>query len=85
MKIIKNIDLYAPEHLGICDVLIEGSSFGVIKKELPIPVGLDAEVIDGTGKLLVPGFVDAHVHILGGGGEGGYHTRTPELMLSSMI
>ena len=85
MKIIKNIDLYAPQHLGVCDVLVEGRSFGIIRKEIPVPVGLDAEIIDGSGKIMVPGFVDAHVHILGGGGEGGYHTRTPELMLSAMI
>jgi beta-aspartyl-dipeptidase (metallo-type) len=40
-------------------------------------------VIDGTGKLLVPGFIDGHVHILGGGSEG-YAFRTPELMLSDL-
>ena len=43
------------------------------------------EVVDGTGQLLLPGFIDSHVHILGGGGEGGYRSRTPELKLSDMI
>jgi beta-aspartyl-dipeptidase (metallo-type) len=33
----------------------------------------------------VPGFIDAHVHITGGGGEGGYQTRTPELVLSDAV
>ena len=33
----------------------------------------------------MPGLIDAHVHILGGGGEGGYRTRTPELMLSDAL
>ena len=33
----------------------------------------------------MPGLIDAHVHILGGGGEGGYRTRTPEIMLSDII
>ncbi|MBE3073235.1 MAG: hypothetical protein IMZ67_09685, partial [Acidobacteria bacterium] len=33
----------------------------------------------------VPGFIDAHVHMTGGGGEGGYATRTPELLLSDAI
>jgi beta-aspartyl-dipeptidase (metallo-type) len=42
------------------------------------------EVLDGRGKFLVPGFIDSHVHILGGGGEGGYASRTPELMLSDL-
>ena len=29
--------------------------------------------------------IDSHVHILGGGGEGGAKTRTPEIMLSNII
>ena len=32
-----------------------------------------------------PGFIDAHVHIAGGGGEGGFRTRTPEITLSSLV
>ena len=41
-------------------------------------------MIDGRGRFLVPGFIDGHVHILGGGGEGGYASRTPEIMLSDI-
>jgi beta-aspartyl-dipeptidase (metallo-type) len=33
----------------------------------------------------VPGFIDGHVHIMGGGGEGGPSTRTPELGLRDAI
>ena len=33
----------------------------------------------------MPGFIDGHVHMTGGGGEGGYATRTPELSLSDAI
>lgn len=34
---------------------------------------------------LTPGFMDQHVHITGGGGEGGPETRCPELQLSELI
>ena len=34
---------------------------------------------------MIPGIVDGHVHVTGGGGEGGFATRTPELALSDMI
>ena len=34
---------------------------------------------------LVPGLIDAHVHITGGGGEGGPASRMPELTLSMML
>ena len=33
----------------------------------------------------MPGFIDGHVHILGGGGEGGFKTRTPEIRIISLI
>jgi beta-aspartyl-dipeptidase (metallo-type) len=42
-------------------------------------------VLDARGLLTVPGFIDGHVHILGGGGEGGPATRCPELVLSDAI
>src|SRR5690606_6395813 len=45
----------------------------------------EVEIIDAAGKILVPGFIDSHVHIIGGGGEGGFRTRTPELQLSQLI
>lgn len=41
-------------------------------------------MIDLQGKTLVPGFIDAHVHICGGGGEAGPASRTPELQLSQI-
>ncbi|MBS7124504.1 MAG: FAD:protein FMN transferase, partial [Coprobacillus sp.] len=43
------------------------------------------EVIDAQGKYVIPGLIDQHVHVTGGGGEGSFHTRTPELKLSEMI
>jgi beta-aspartyl-dipeptidase (metallo-type) len=45
---------------------------------------VQTNVIDGKGKIAVPGFIDSHVHMLGGGGEGGYKTRTPEIMLTDL-
>ena len=45
----------------------------------------DLTVIDAAGKMLVPGFIDQHVHIVGGGGEGGFNTRTPEFQLSKAV
>jgi beta-aspartyl-dipeptidase (metallo-type) len=43
------------------------------------------KIIDAEGLILTPGFIDAHVHIAGAGGEGGPASRTPELQLSDMI
>lgn len=78
MILIKNITVYSPILLGIKDVLI--SEHKIIKIDESITIkGLDVQVIDGTNKLLTPGFIDNHVHILGGGGENGPVSVVPEV------
>ncbi len=42
----------------------------------------ETEVIDIDNNIVIPGLIDQHVHLIGGGGEGGFHTRTPEAQLS---
>ena len=42
------------------DVLIDGGLIAAIGPNLAVPPG--ATVIDGTGKTLLPGLIDAHVH-----------------------
>lgn len=86
IKLIKNVKLYAPEYQGIKDVLIVGDKIGEVADSITFNEvnGTEIEEIDGTGKIMTPGFIDSHVHILGGGGEGSYKTRTPEIMLSNI-
>lgn len=85
ISIIKGCDIYAPEHIGIKDVLVAGGKIEGIYDDLNIENELiNVEIIDGKDKLLFPGFIDCHVHVMGGGGEGGYKTRTPEMQLSSL-
>ena len=83
MYLIKNIQVYTPENIGVKDVLIDNRIIK-IADNLPEVKEYGIEVIDGRGKILTPGFIDCHVHILGGGGEGGAKTRTPEIMLSDI-
>lgn len=85
MKLIKQVDVYAPEHLGVKDILLSGDKILAIDDEIQIDVtGVEIAVIDGRGMLATPGFIDCHFHILGGGGEGGYQNRTPEVKLSQL-
>lgn len=85
MFLIKNVHVYAPEDLGTMDVLVGGEKILKLAEHLPTEKAYGVEELDGTGKLLMPGLIDAHVHILGGGGEGGARTRTPEIMLTDII
>ena len=84
MLLIKNARVYAPAPLGKRDILIAGGRIAAMEESLnPALPGL--EVMDAGGKTAVPGFIDQHVHITGGGGEGGLHTRVPELQLSAAL
>ena len=85
IKIIKNIKVYSPEYMGIKDIVIVKDKIEGIYENIEIPNNfINIEIIDGTGKIAFPGFIDAHVHLTGGGGEGGFKTRTPELQLSTI-
>ena len=84
--LIKNADVIAPEPLGISSILISHDKIAWLGKDFPAEKTLpDLEIIDAAGKIMIPGIVDGHVHVTGGGGEGGFATRTPELALSDMI
>jgi len=84
ITVIKNVSVYKPEPIGVKDVLLMGDKIAAIEDKIDINLNgvVDVKEIDGTGKILVPGFIDCHVHILGGGGEGGFATRTPESTLT---
>jgi len=80
---IKNAHVYAPQDKGIQDVWIAGGKIEAVSKTLPIIDGIDC--IDATGKILTPGLIDRHVHITGGGGEGGFCTQAPAVTASRLI
>lgn len=84
MLMIKNADVYAPDHLGKRDILVCGGKVEWIAEELQEMPG-DCKVIDAEGMSLIPGLIDNHVHVTGGGGEGGFFTRAPEIQLSELI
>ena len=82
MKLIRNADVYAPEHVGKRDILLAGGKICLMAPRIDPDALPGWEVLDAEGKLLLPGFVDCHVHVMGGGGEGGFANRTPEGFLS---
>lgn len=78
MKLIKNIQIYAPKNLGVKDVLISDSKIEKIEDHIEYPYPI--ETIDGTDCVLTPGLIDRHVHITGGGGEAGFVLELDLLM-----
>lgn len=83
LTLIENADLYAPEPLGIGHLLLGA---GRVLYAGPDKVDVDArlleERIDLEAAPLVPGFIDAHVHVTGGGGEDGFSTQAMPVPLS---
>lgn len=87
VTIIRNSKVYQPEYAGIKDILILGGKIAAIGENLKADFDgwIEVEEIAGEGMIALPGFIDSHEHILGGGGEGGFHTRTPEATLGDLI
>ena len=50
----------------------------------PLPPWAEVVVVDAAGRLLTPGLIDLHVHLIGGGGELGPNSRTPEATLAAL-
>ncbi|MCX7828970.1 MAG: beta-aspartyl-peptidase [Thermanaerothrix sp.] len=82
--LFKGAELFAPEARGKCDVLCVGPKVAALG-DLGAVCLPGLEVVDARGLLITPGFVDNHVHILGGGGEGGPATRTPEMPVEDAV
>jgi beta-aspartyl-dipeptidase (metallo-type) len=83
--LIRNAQVYSPAPLGVCDVLLANDKIAGIGHDLHPNKNLPCHEIDGSGLLLTPGFVDSLVHISGGGGEGGFASRTHALKAEQAI
>ena len=83
--LILNAELYAPEYRGVQDILIINGSITAIGSGLAEQISLPGlRCINAEGRTVIPGYVDQHVHLIGGGGESGPYSRTPEVMLSDI-
>ncbi|HJW43469.1 MAG TPA: beta-aspartyl-peptidase [Geothrix sp.] len=84
LLLIKHAHVFAPEPQGSCDLLIGGGKILLMEPDIRVPKK-HCEVVEARNLTAVPGFIDGHVHIMGGGGEGGFATRTPDLPLTDAI
>lgn len=80
MLLLRNADLYSPQSLGLCDVLVAGAQVIAITPAGQTNISTDS--IDLAGAMVMPGLVDALTHPCGGGGEGGFGNRTAEIPAS---
>ncbi len=82
-ELITNAEVYAPRSLGIQNLLICVGKIVYLGERVPqFDDSLSVQITDLDGARLIPGFIDAHAHITGGGGEAGPSTRVPPPPLS---
>ncbi|MCP5207721.1 MAG: beta-aspartyl-peptidase [Hahellaceae bacterium] len=86
LYLVKNGEVFSPAYLGRRDILLGGHKVLAIAEPGSLLLrGLAVTEIDAAEMKVVPGFVDSLVHVTGGGGEGGFTSRTPEMQLSEAI
>jgi len=89
IKLLKNGKVYTPECVGIKDVLIINDKIISISENIPKSsihtLDKKAKIINASGCIVVPGFIDQHIHINGAGGEGGPQYRTDPVELSKLV
>jgi beta-aspartyl-dipeptidase (metallo-type) len=81
--LFKNAEIYTPDYFGRGSILVAGGKIAWMGTTVPqLDSSLACETVDLAGAALAPGFIDAHVHITGGGGEDGFATQAPAVPLS---
>lgn len=82
LTLLRNARVFAPEELGHSHLLVGGRRILALSPASEDPVATGAVTIDLEGRRVVPGFIDGHAHVTGGGGETGFASRVPPVPLS---
>jgi beta-aspartyl-dipeptidase (metallo-type) len=83
--LIRNGLVYGPDKRGARDLWVTGGRIAAIEAELPpLPSEYPHDEIDLSGLFIIPGLIDAHVHLTGGGGEAGPGSRVPAVALTHL-
>lgn len=88
LTLIENGEIYAPDLQGVGSVLLSGGKIlkiGKIERRAVESLKIELDVINAKGAFVAPGLIDPHEHLLGGSGEKGFATQTPELDTSEIV
>jgi beta-aspartyl-dipeptidase (metallo-type) len=77
LNLLTNAQVFGPEALGLRHLLVGGGRILAMCNDPDDVSAPGIRVTDLDGKRLVPGFIDCHAHVTGGGGESGFKTQVP--------
>lgn len=84
LTLFSNADVFDPAPLGLRDVLVCAGRIVALAPSIEAPRQVACERVDVEGERLIPGLIDAHAHVTGGGGESGFASRVPPLALTAL-
>ena len=84
IKLIKNIRVFRDGEWKPSEILIADKRIAAVGDTIDCTFD-GMEVVDGRGMRAIPGYIDQHVHITGGGGEGGFANQVPPLKFSAPV
>lgn len=87
LTLIENVAIYSPQPAGEGSILIGGErilAVGAIDASLLSSAGMEMRRVSGEGLMAMPGLIDPHAHLLGGSGEEGFASQTPEIHASEL-
>jgi beta-aspartyl-dipeptidase (metallo-type) len=80
--LLKSGHVFDPEDRGAVDVLILGHEIAAVGPGLAAPTGVgEGETVDVSDRILLPGLIDPHIHVMGASGMGGPTTRSTDLQV----
>jgi beta-aspartyl-dipeptidase (metallo-type) len=88
ITLIDDVEIFAPERRGKGSILLLGDRIAAIgpisRSEWNLP-GIEIRHVAGSGLIALPGLIDPHEHLIGGSGESGFGSQTPEIFLRELI
>lgn len=86
LTLLKDVECFSPEYRGIKDILIvKDIIYKILEPNSSASKNEMVKTINCSGLTAVPGIIDGHVHITGGGGEEGFVSRIKEIDIEDIL
>lgn len=84
ITLVKNARVFQDGAWRDAELLIAGEKIEAVARKIDCSFP-GMEIIDAEGMRCIPGYLDQHAHITGGGGEGGFANQVPPLKASAPV